>query len=85
MARVHISDDGQPRPCTAQPGNCRFGEDDHFESEREAAMFMMQAERRTQDPNQWLCMKCGGLTSHHANGWCDTCADEEFAQWKASR
>lgn len=40
MARYHINDRGEVRPCRAKPGNCRFGgasgTADHFESAAEA-------------------------------------------------
>lgn len=38
MGRFHISEDGQARPCSAQPGNCKLGnsEDEHYETAEEA-------------------------------------------------
>lgn len=33
MAKYHVSDDGTPRPCSARPGNCRYGSDsEHYDS-----------------------------------------------------
>src|SRR5699024_5111115 len=37
MPKFHITDNGEPAPCNAQPGNCPKGEDQpHFDSEEEA-------------------------------------------------
>lgn len=37
MSKFHISPDGEPRSCSAQPGNCKYGADyPHFNDKQDA-------------------------------------------------
>lgn len=48
--KFHISDDGNPRACRAQPGKCRFGEDAPHYSSKEEASAAYETQQESQVP-----------------------------------